>query len=69
MLEGYLFAINENRTIASKNGVFRGKLKAIYICAFLSYQARLKLPLKCKEKMYILTTSSFELPSKNDVLR
>ena len=34
----------------------------------LSYPARLKLELKEKEKIYILTNSSLQLPSKYDVL-
>ena len=38
------------------------------MCFLLFYQARLKLSLKGKEKIHILTTSGFQLSLKNDVL-
>ena len=63
-----LFICNVQKLNQSlKNGVFVLNRKR-EICAFLFYQARLKLALKRKENIEILSKFSFKLPSKNDVL-
>ena len=61
----YLY-FTKAKAIPSK--VVKLKLRAT-ACAFLFYQALLTTTLKRKEKIYNLTSPSFELPPKNDALR